>query len=88
MSSTYYNNLWKEAINELLENIHEEFDPLDQNLNDGDKGVCPLLFSLNMREKTQNGLGFMHIFTSNMFTVTRYLKIATIRLFTHKKECC
>jgi hypothetical protein len=37
MSSTYYNNLWKEAINELLENIHEEFDPLDENLND--KGV-------------------------------------------------
>jgi len=23
MSSTHYNNLWKEAINELLENIHE-----------------------------------------------------------------
>lgn len=37
MSSTYYNNLWKEAINELLENIHEEFDPLDENL--GEKGL-------------------------------------------------
>ena len=43
MSSTYYNNLWKEAINELLENIHEEFDPLDENL--GEKGVILHLFS-------------------------------------------
>lgn len=32
MSGSYYNNLWKEAINELLENIHEEFDPLEENL--------------------------------------------------------
>lgn len=29
MSSAYYNNKWKEAINDLLENIHEEFEPLD-----------------------------------------------------------
>lgn len=32
MSSTYYNNRWKEGINNLLENIHEEFDPLEENL--------------------------------------------------------
>lgn len=32
MSSAYYNNKWKEAINDLLENIHEEFEPLDENL--------------------------------------------------------
>jgi hypothetical protein len=37
MSSTYYNNLWKDAINNLLENIREEFEPLDENLNE--KGV-------------------------------------------------
>lgn len=29
MSSAYYNSKWKEAINDLLENIHEEFEPLD-----------------------------------------------------------
>lgn len=34
MSSAYYNNKWKEAINDLLENIHEEFEPMDENLNE------------------------------------------------------
>lgn len=42
MSSAYYNNKWKEAINDLLENIHEEFEPLDENLNE--KGVTLTLF--------------------------------------------
>lgn len=37
MSSIYYNNRWKEAINDLIENLHEEFEPLDENLNE--KGV-------------------------------------------------
>lgn len=61
MSSTHYNNLWKEAINELLENIHEEFDPLDENLNE--KGVPLPLFSSNMNARTRNGSASTLTFT-------------------------
>ena len=34
MSSQLYNTNWKEAISSLLENIQEEYEPLDENLND------------------------------------------------------
>lgn len=69
MSSTYYNNLWKEAINELLENIHEEFDPLDENLNE--KGVMDLLFSSSMNARIRSGLDSTLIYTSNTSTATK-----------------
>lgn len=86
MSSTYYNNLWKEAINELLENIHEEFDPLDENL--GEKGVTLHLFSWSTSARTRNGSGFMHISTSNTYTATASSKTATTKWCTRKRECC
>lgn len=86
MSSTYYNNLWKEAINELLENIHEEFDPLDENL--GEKGVILHQFSLSTNARMRSGSAFMHISTSNTYTATASLKIATIKWCIHRKECC
>ena len=69
MSSTYYNNLWKEAINELLENIHEEFDPLDENLNE--KGVMYLLFSSSMNARIRSGLDSMLTSMSNTSTATK-----------------
>ena len=69
MSSTYYNNLWKEAINELLENIHEEFDPLDENLNE--KGVLHLLFSSNMNARIKSGSGSTLICMSSTSTATK-----------------
>lgn len=43
MSSAYYNNKWKEAINDLLENIHEEFEPLDENLGEKGVNICVIL---------------------------------------------
>ena len=69
MSSTYYNNLWKEAINELLENIHEEFDPLDENLNE--KGVIHLLFSSSMNARIKSGLDSMLTSMSNTSTAIK-----------------
>jgi hypothetical protein len=69
MSSTYYNNLWKEAINELLENIHEEFDPLDENLSE--KGVILLLCSSNTNARIKSGSGSTLICMSSTSTATK-----------------
>ena len=85
MSSTYYNNLWKEAINELLENIHEEFDPLDENLNE--KGVLHHLFSSNMNARIRSGLDFTLISTSNTSTATKSWKTATTKWSIPKNAC-
>lgn len=56
MSSTYYNNLWKDAINNLLENIREEFEPLDENLNE--KGVQWFLTQIKYERNDQEWFKF------------------------------
>ena len=36
-----------------------------------------IIYRLNMKGRTNNGLNFMHIFTSNMFIAIKYWKTVT-----------
>ena len=85
MSSTYYNNMWKEGINNLLENIHEEFDPLDENL--AKNQVLLLAFRSPTSGRTNSGSGFTPISTSSTCSATRSSKTAMTRWCTLRREC-